>query len=249
MHPQPPPYDPQALDAFVALAGARRWSARMVEIARRAMSGPRAGQGVRQRHALELAVERLRGTLTRPPSTAELHAARLAGDAVALSKALGRQGRSRLRERLRTALAGDGTLVPLFHMLRTAALQSARGFTVGYPSLEDMAPYDLLIARGALEAEIACEVVSAEEGRLVQRGAWSDLADRVDADLRGWLTAYPGRYLLKMTLPQELSEAHWWTCTVASASCWRPEAVVITIRRPCCGSIRSCWPGAMRMKA
>jgi hypothetical protein len=207
MHPQPPPYDPQALDAFVALAGARRWSARMVEIARRAMSGPRAGQGVRQRHALELAVERLRGTLTRPPSTAELHAARLAGDAVALSKALGRQGRSRLRERLRTALAGDGTLVPLFHMLRTAALQSARGFTVGYPGLEDMAPYDLLIARGALEAEIACEVVSAEEGRLVQRGAWSDLADRVDADLRGWLTAYPGRYLLKMTLPQGLERS------------------------------------------
>ena len=36
MQPQPPPYDPQALDAFVALAGARRWSARMAEIARRA---------------------------------------------------------------------------------------------------------------------------------------------------------------------------------------------------------------------
>ena len=184
------------------------WTARMAEIGRRAVSGPRAGQAVRQRHALELAIERLRGTLTRPPSTAELHAARLAGDAVALSEALARAAaRWRLRERLRTALAGDGTLVPLFHMLRTAALQASRGFTVAFPGLEDAAPYDLLIARGKLEAEIACEVVSAEEGRLVQRGAWSHLADRVDADLRAWLSAYPGRYLLKMTLPQGLESS------------------------------------------
>ena len=56
-----------------------------------------------------------------------------------------------------------------------------------FPGLADAAPYDLLIARGQLEAEVACEVVSAEEGRLVQRGAWSHLADRVDADLRAWL--------------------------------------------------------------
>ena len=55
------------------------------------------------------------------------------------------------------------------------------------PAWRRRAPYDLLIARGTLEAEIACEVVSAEEGRLVQRGAWSHLADRVDADLRAWL--------------------------------------------------------------
>ena len=82
------PYDPKALDAFVALAGAPLWAARMAEIARRAASGPRAGQAARQRHALELAIERLRGTLTRPPSAAELHAARLAGDAVALSRTL-----------------------------------------------------------------------------------------------------------------------------------------------------------------
>ena len=109
--------------------------------ARRAASGPRAGQAVRQRHALELAIERLRGTLTRPASTAELHAARLAGDAVALSRsALLRTARRRLRERLRTALAGDGTLVPMFHMLRTAALQASRGFTVAFAGLEDAAP-------------------------------------------------------------------------------------------------------------
>ena len=78
MQPQPPPYDQQALDAFIALTGPRLWKARMAEIGRRAASGPRAGQAARQRHALELAIERLRGMLTRPATTAELHAARLA---------------------------------------------------------------------------------------------------------------------------------------------------------------------------
>jgi hypothetical protein len=204
MQPQPPPYDPQALDAFVALAGARSWEARIEEIRRHAASGPRAGLTVRQRHAIELAIDRLRGTLTRAPSIAELHAARLAAEAVAVSRTVGRAGRGRLRERVRDALSGEGTLVPLFHLLRTAALQASRGFAVRFAGLTDAAPYDLLIAHGAQEAEIACEVVSAEEGRLLHRGAWSHLADRVAVDLRAWLSDYPGRYLLKMTLPDGL---------------------------------------------
>ncbi len=121
-----------------------------------------------------------------------------------MSRTVGRAGRGRLRERLRDALSGEGTLVPLFHLLRTAALQASRGFAVRFAGLTDAAPYDLLIARGALEAEIACEVVSAEEGRLLHRGVWSHLADQVAADLRAWLSDYPGRYLLKMTLPHGL---------------------------------------------
>jgi hypothetical protein len=201
MQPQPLPFDPHALDAFVALAGARPWAARLAEISRHAACGPRAGQAIRQRHAIELAIERLRGTLTRPPSTAELHAARLAADAVALSRHLSRQGRSRLRQSLAACPAGEATLVPLFHMLRTAALQRSRGFQVTFAGLEEGAPYDLRIARGSQEAEVVCDVISAEEGRLVHRSAWFRLADRVDADLRAWLTSYPGRYLLKMTLP------------------------------------------------
>ncbi len=201
MQPQPPPYDPRALDAFVALAGERLWAVRTKEIGRRSATGRRAGHAIRQRHALELAIERLRGSLTRPPSPAELHAARLADEAVILSRKLGARGVGRLRGRLRLALTGDGTLVPLFHMLRTAALQAARGFDVAFPGLTEGTPYDLLITRGSLAAEIACDVVSAEAGRLVHRNAWSCLADRLDPDLCDWLSANPGRYLLKMTLP------------------------------------------------
>jgi hypothetical protein len=207
MQPQPPPFDPRALDAFVTLVGARAWSARMAEIAEFARSGPRAGQAIRQRHALELAIERLRGDLIRPATTAERHAARLAAAAAVLARRLGARGRAALRERLLAAMAGDGTLIPVFHMLRTADLQRSRGFSVHFAGLADDAPYDLLLTRGRVEAEVACDVVSAEAGRLVQRGAWVQLADRVDGELQAWLTTYPGRYLLKMTLPQGLRAA------------------------------------------
>jgi hypothetical protein len=204
MHPQPPPYDPRVLDAFIALAGPDIWAARMVEIVARAASGPRAGRLTRQRHALELSIERLRGALGRPPSAGELHAAELATQAVLLSRSLNTHGKARLQQWIRIGLQGDGTLVPLFHLLRTAALQDLRGFKVTFPGLERGAPYDLVIARDGSEAEVACAVVSADQGRLVGRQAWTRLADQVSADVRAWLADRPGRHLLKMSLPRGL---------------------------------------------
>ena len=44
-----------------------------------------------------------------------------------------------------------GTLVPVFHMLRTAALQRSRGFQVRFAGLENGAPYDLLLSRGLID--------------------------------------------------------------------------------------------------
>lgn len=204
MQPQKLPFNPHALEAFVALIGEGPWLARMGEIAERVASGSRVGQMIRQRHGLELAIERLRGTLSRPPSVAERRAAQLAADTVRLHRKLGVRGIARLHDSLKSALAGDGTLLPLFHLLRTAGLQRERGFEVAFAGLERGAPFDLLISRGALHAEVACDVVSAEEGRLVHRSAWSHLTDLVDYELRGWLAAHPGRYLLKMTLQQGL---------------------------------------------
>ena len=94
--------------------------------------------------------------------------------------------------------------MPLFHLLRTAALHRDRGFEVAFAGLEEGAPFDLMLARNGVEAEVACDVLSAEEGRSVHRGAWFRLADRIDPDLQTWLAAHPGRYLLKLTLPHGL---------------------------------------------
>jgi hypothetical protein len=207
MQPQKLPFNPRALEAFVVLVGERRWLARMAEIAARAACGARVGQMLRQRHGLELAIERLRGMLSRPPSVAEQRAAQLAADAVLLHRQLGARGRARLNDCLASALTDDGTLVPLFHLLRTANLQRARGFGVAFAGLERGAPFDLLISRGALHAEVACDVVSAEAGRLVHRAAWSHLTDLVDCEVRAWMATHPGRHLLKMTLQQGLCRA------------------------------------------
>jgi hypothetical protein len=120
-------------------------------------------------------------------------------------------------------LTGHATLVPLFHLIRTAALLRARGFAVRFDGLLDGATYDLLITRDGAVAEVLCETVSAEEGRPLHKGDWAQLVDRVNPELQTWLAAQPGRYILKMTLPEgvtdqtKLSELHTRITTMLAA--------------------------------
>lgn len=191
------------LHRFVALAGAEAWRERLAEIKQGCVPG-HAGRALAQRHALELTIERLRASEAGPRVAAEREVVTLAADALALHGRLSPAGQIRLREMLEAALHGQGTLVFLFHMLRAARLQRARGFELRFARLEEGASFDLLLTRDGVEAELVCEQVSAEEGRGVHRGAWHHLVDRVDADLQAWLATHPGRYLLKMTLPNGL---------------------------------------------
>ena len=197
--------DATALQAFVEGFGACAWSERLSELERAAACPTRLGRAVLQRHAVELTINRWRiPGRNRPPSPAERRISSLAADASRLFDALPAPGRDRLRLQLRKAATGDNTLIPSFHLLRIASLQRARGFDVAFTGLEDETTFDLLLHRSGQEAEVVCDVVSAEDGREVHRGAWTRLCDRVDPDLQAWLANHPGRYLLKMTLPQGL---------------------------------------------
>ncbi len=203
----PAPIDSDALQAFVAAIGEPAWSERLNLLEKAAKRPTRLGRAVLQRHVIELTINRWRvAGRNRAPSLAEHCIASLAADASRLFDALPSRGRTRLRNCLRAAAERDNTLIPAFHLLRTAALQRARGFAVSFAGLEDEASFDLLIHRDGQEAEVACDVVSAEDGRGVHRGAWSRLCDRVDPELQTWLASHPGRYLLKMTLPQGLKD-------------------------------------------
>jgi hypothetical protein len=188
----------------MALIGARRWQQRLAEIRDLAATGRRAGQALRQRHGVELTLEKLRRNPGAMPSLTEALLEQYAAEIPLIAAELTRRGRDRLIERLRLGLSGENTLIPVFHLIRTAMSQRARGFTVAFAGLEDETPHDLLLTRNGVEAEVACDVVTAEEGRGVHRGAWFRLADRIDPDLQTWLAAHPGRYLLKMTLPNGL---------------------------------------------
>jgi hypothetical protein len=181
------------LDAFVSLVGPSAWAGRMAEIRALAAAGPRAGQAIRQRHAMELAIDRLRTPQSRALSSAESLLYDMVAETVRQARTLRSAGRIRLTDALRAAMCGEATLIPLLHLMRTATLQRARGV-------------DVLLRRNDTEAEVVCDVVSAEAGRGVHRGAWFRLADRVDPDLQIWLASHPGRYLLKMTLPLGLRE-------------------------------------------
>ncbi len=201
MSPQVSTFDFSQLDAFLTLVGKRRWLARLSEIRALSGSGRRAGQAIRQRHGVELCLEKLRRNPAAPASEAELLLGRIAAEIPRVAASLTKAGCHRLVEQLHLGLSGQNTLIPVFHLIRTAMLQRSRGFTVELTGLEHETPYDLLIRRDRIEAEVACDVVTAEEGRGVHRGAWFRLADRIDPDLQTWLAAHPGRYLLKMTLP------------------------------------------------
>lgn len=199
-----PPIDRRALYAFAALPGPGVWTARIAEIAAQTSSGRRTGLAVKQRQSIHLAIEQLRRSHGRSLPAIGHHVADLTAQAVSLSRQLTPAGRVRFDALLHAAMQGDATLVPLFHLLRTAALHRARGFAVHFAGLEDGAVFDLLLSRGGVEAELACEVVAAEAGRALHRGAWCRLADRIEPDLQLWLAAHPGRHLLKMTLPNGL---------------------------------------------
>ena len=192
------------LNALVDRIGRRAWQARMVEL-KRGCSATYAGRALSQLHALELTVERLRRPgRNAPPTEIERRIACLAADLVGMADGLTAAGQVRLNGSLAAAVSGVGNLVPLFHLMRTAAVQRNRGFEIGFLGLEEGASFDLLLYRLGMEAEIVCDVMSAEAGRDLHRSAWSQLMDRVDPDLQSWLAAHPGRYLLKMTLPQGL---------------------------------------------
>ena len=205
MQPSALAIDLAPINAFVAAIGADTWRTRLRALQAGAAAATHGGRQCLQRHCIELTLERLRARpLARPASAAERCIAGYAAEAVERLDTLAPAGRDGFLARLRASLDGDGTLVGPFHLLRTAALQRSRDFDVQFAGLEDGAPFDLLIAGPAAEAEVACDVISAEDGRGVHRGAWFDLVDSVDPALQTWLRAHPGRYLLKMTLPQGL---------------------------------------------
>lgn len=200
--------DPAELQRFRALCGDQLWSSRLSDIGQRASVASLSGRAAQQRHALELTLARLCDpkALARA-SQAERRVTAFATEAVKLADTLPAAPRQRLRDLIEAGLSGEATLVPLFHLLRSAALHRARGFEVTFTGLAEQTPWDLVIRRDGVEAELACETVSAEEGRPLHRGDWCALVDRVNPDLQTWLAAHPGRYLLKMTLPEGISDA------------------------------------------
>lgn len=205
----------QALSGFLRLCGTRVFEKRLAELGRRTQSGALQGRAAQQRHALEFALARVADPrAARPAGAAERRIGEFARAVAALATSLPPTARRRLKDRVEAALEGEATLVPLFHLVRTAALHKARGYSVRFCGLLDEAAHDLTIGRDGVEAEIACETISAEEGRPLHKGDWYALVDRINPELQTWLAAHPGRYLLKMTLPEgvtsgaQLAELH-----------------------------------------
>ena len=201
------------IDQFVMFVGQDLWTARLTDIAARSAASNRFGNVIKQSHALELALERMRGRPTdatapgaAAPSVAEQRLQAIVGEAVSMIERLSPVGAERLRERLRAGLSADGSLVESFHMFRTAALHQARGFELSFTGLEQGTSYDFVLSRDGVEMECVCETISAEAGRDLHRRAWAQFCDRVEGQMKPWLSTRPGKYLLKMTLARGLRD-------------------------------------------
>jgi hypothetical protein len=204
------------IEQLVMFVGADVWAARLADIAARSSAANRFGAVLKQRHALELALERMRGrgpdalsaatASPAAPSVAEQRLHAIVVEAVSAIERLSIDGVERLRDRLRTGLSGDGSLVDSFHLFRTAALHQARGFSLSFTGLEQATPYDFVLSRDGVEVECVCETISAEGGRDVHRLAWAQFCDRIEGQMKPWLGSRPGRYLLKMTLARGLRD-------------------------------------------
>lgn len=202
------------IEQFVLFVGEEMWSARIAEIIGRAAGSNRCGAVFKQHHALELAIERMRGRApdgTRAaerstPTVAEQRLESILVEFIVTTATLSPEGLGRLRARLTAALSDQGRLVGLLHLFRTAALHRARGFEVFHAGLEEAAPYDLVLRRDDAEAECICHTISAEAGRDIHRLAWASFCDRIEAQMKPWIEARPGRYLLKMTFAQGLRD-------------------------------------------
>ena len=120
------PLDPAcSAEALVDLIGREAWRARMAEL-KRGCRPSYAGRALAQRHAIELTIDRLRRPGRNSPRTEiETEVLSLAADLVALGRIT---SGSRLTMALDQAVSGCGTLIPLFHLLRTAAIQRRNGF-------------------------------------------------------------------------------------------------------------------------
>jgi hypothetical protein len=189
---------------FMALVGEAAFRTRLADLGARAGGSGLSARALQQRHAAELILGRIlaRGRAATGP---ERTIASLAGILADVAGGLPKPGLARLRAWVARSLGGEHTLMPLLHLARTARAHEARGFAVAWTGLADGTAHDLLISRDGTAAELVCDVVSAEAGRSVHRGAWFAFVDRLNPDLSAWLAAHPGRYLLKMTLPEGLS--------------------------------------------
>ncbi|RVT99438.1 hypothetical protein EOD42_04940 [Rhodovarius crocodyli] len=192
--------DASSLREFLSLSGGdEAWGQRLSAISRQAGYTGRAAQ---QRHAAELMLHRMADPARlRKAGAPERLLLGFTQELTALARSLPDAPRCRLRRQLRAGLQGEATLIPLFHLARTAARARAQGFDVRFDGLLHGTPWDLTIEREGVSAEIACATVSAEEGRPLQKGAWFQLMDQISPELQTWLAAHPGRYILKVTLP------------------------------------------------
>lgn len=171
---------------------------------------PLLRRAIRRRYLLELAMEQLFRRLnkrgeSRPLPEEYRVLASVAGAIAEIAEALPAKPRKELNARIAQGLTGEGSLVSVFHLAATAQRFVSLGFRVSFPDLAGKAPYDLLVEKGGQSAEVACVTVPADVGRAIHSGDWDQLVGQLDPALQSYVERRPGRYILKLSMPEGIA--------------------------------------------
>ncbi len=199
-----------AMRRFMGVVGRRAWTARMRSLEAHIAGQPALRHVVQRRHLLEMAFDQLDRRVRRagpdrplPPQYAAL--AEIAGLVGDTAEALNAKGEKALKARLAAALEDGGALSAALHPFAVARRFLQLGFSVSFPDLEDKAPYDLLVEKDGTAAEVVCVAVASDAGRSVDSADWSRLVGEIDGAMQAYVDGRPGRYVLKLSLPEGLA--------------------------------------------
>lgn len=189
------------------------WKKRFENTAAQIRSNPMVEEFVRERFALECAMEellhfeRVRGRWPRLPEV-DISTHRLLGFAAALANVherLSRKAQHALEGRVRGALKDQG-LASIAFELQVLSNLMHNGVDVVWNDLENGGGFDFLATYGDLSVEIECKTFSGDIGRQVHRRRLYELAAIVRDPLIAAIEA-GGSISVQVTIPKNLTGA------------------------------------------
>jgi hypothetical protein len=198
------------LSQFVSIAGWSRWKARLAELDEVYQRSPVTQSYLRERHALEFELSRLRqrrqttGRLAKRVESTEFYRlASMATATVAVHRQLSATGKNRLRGMLLKALNSDFRAIE--HEVHIATHLVSRGFDVRPTDMEGEARFDYLANNGDREVEIECKSVGYDLGRKVHLGDFNALAERLYPICKAYVDQRLESKLIVLSLRQRLN--------------------------------------------
>lgn len=205
----------QLLQALRNITGSEAWVRRFEWLRRELSENPLMGDWLRERCAIELAMQEvLSSSPLVPNQPLELHTraqyelVAFAAGTVRCYEHLSEGGRRRLRGVLLDGLKEDKGLLSVQHEITTAVHLMSRGFNVEFQDMEHGRGVDFIARKDNVEIEIECKMFSADLGRKIHRRRSATLCKALADVLAKTYNSATKGLIVAVTIPDRLTPAH-----------------------------------------